>query len=62
MPYVSSSAMSRVEWNNGTLSIWFKGSGKYDYYNVPESVYERLLSSSSKGQFFNDHIRDRYGR
>lgn len=62
MPYVSSSAMSRIEWEAGTLSIWFHKTGRYDYYDVPFHLYERFLSSSSKGTFFNDHIRDQYGR
>jgi KTSC domain len=62
MPYVQSSAISRIEWDAGTLSIWFHESGKYDYYSVPEDLYLRLLTSRSKGQFFNDHIRDKYGR
>ncbi len=61
MPYVNSSAMSRIEWDSGTLSIWFTGSGRYDYYNVPKTIYERLLASRSKGTFFNGHIRDQYG-
>jgi hypothetical protein len=39
MPYVQSSAISRIEWGTGTLSIWFHESGKYDYYGVPEELY-----------------------
>ena len=62
MPRVSSTAMYQVDWQAGTLSIWFHGSGRYDYYNVPEQVYRGLLSASSKGTYFNSHIRDRYGR
>jgi len=60
MPYVRSSAISRIEWSNGTLSIWFHESGKYDYFGVPESVYNAFLEARSKGTFFNDRIRDRY--
>lgn len=60
MVFVRSSAISRIEWRNGTLSIWFHESGRYDYYGVPESVYNAFLASSSKGGFFNDHIKDRY--
>lgn len=61
MPYVSSTAMSRIEWEGGVLSIWFTGSGRYDYPGVPESVYLAFLVAPSKGQFYNDHIKDRYG-
>lgn len=60
MPRVSSSAISRIEWSNGTLSIWFVESGRYDYFGVPESVYIAFLNAGSKGTFFNDRIRDRY--
>ena len=62
MPYVRSSAISRIEWEDGTLSIWFHRTGRYDYFGVPVHLYEKLLSAPSKGEFFNDHIRDQYGR
>ena len=60
MPFVNSSAISRIEWSNGTLSIWFNESGRYDYYGVPEEVYTAFLDAPSKGTFYNDHIKDRY--
>ena len=62
MPLVNSSAISRIEWEDGKLSIWFHDTGRYDYYGVPEALYNRFLASRSKGTFFNQHIRDRYGR
>lgn len=61
MPFVRSSAISRIEWENGTLSIWFHESGRYDYPRVPERIYRAFLVAGSKGQFFNDHIKDQYG-
>jgi len=61
MPHVNSSAISRIEWSDGVLSIWFTGSGRYDYPGVPESVYLAFLAARSKGQFYNDLIKDRYG-
>jgi hypothetical protein len=60
---VSSSAITRIEYDPKTLvlSIWFtSGGGPYYYYGVPEDVYRRFLAASSKGQFFAEHIRDRY--
>ena len=60
MPYVNSSAISRIEWQNGTLSVWFHSTGRYDYYNVPEQLYHAFLSARSKGQFYNDLIREQY--
>lgn len=63
MPYVHSTAISRIEYNPKTmvLSIWFVGSGgPYDYYGVPPHIYEAFLHAPSKGQFFNVYIRDQY--
>jgi hypothetical protein len=61
MPRVNSSAIARIEWEDGTLSIWFHETGRYDYPRVPERVYKAFLAARSKGTFFNDHIRDQYG-
>jgi len=60
MPRVNSSAIYQIEWSNGVLSIWFHDSGRYDYPNVPEATYNAFLMARSKGQFYNDHIKDRY--
>ena len=63
MQYLNSTAIHAVSYNAATmtLTIWFTSSGRgYDYYNVPESIYLGLLRASSKGQYFNAFIRDRY--
>lgn len=63
MPYVSSSAINRIEYEpaSADLQIWFNESGgPYTYIGVPESVYRAFLAASSKGTFFNEYIRDRY--
>lgn len=45
----------------GTLSVWFRPSGRrYDYFEVPATVYDALRRSPSKGRYFNAHIRDGY--
>lgn len=62
MPYVVSSAVSRIEFEAGTMQVWFvESGGPYNYYGVPEPTYRAFLGSPSKGRFFNDQIRDRYG-
>jgi len=55
--------MHRVEYDevSRNLDIWFNGTGRYTYYRVPASVYAGLLAASSKGAYFNDHIRERHG-
>lgn len=42
------------------LEIEFTNGGIYQYDGVPKSVYDRFMSSPSKGRFFSAHIRDKY--
>lgn len=61
MPLVSSSAITRIEWERGVLSVWFRSSAqRYDYPGVAEHVYLAFLSAGSKGRFFDLNIKDRY--
>jgi KTSC domain len=64
MPAVASSAILRIEYNEFAreLHATFTSGNTYTYYGVPKDVYERFLRAASKGQFFNDYIKDRYGR
>lgn len=43
-----------------TLEVEFKGSGVYQYYNVPAFMHERLMGADSIGRFFNAEIRNSY--
>jgi lysyl-tRNA synthetase class 2 len=43
----------RVEFNNGSI---------YKYHDVPDSVYQELKIAPSVGQYFNTHIREKYGQ
>ena len=42
------------------LLIVFQSGRRYTYQNVPAETYAALKSSSSKGEFFNTHIRDHF--
>lgn len=47
--------------DTGTLSVWFRPSGRrYDYFEVPSAVYEALRRAPSRGRYFNARIRDAY--
>lgn len=62
MPQVASSAISRIEYNAPAreLHIVFATGRAYVYFAVPAEIYHQFLRSSSKGEFFNALIRDRY--
>jgi hypothetical protein len=59
---VRSSAMCAVGYDQPTqrMRITFEQGHSYDFCGVPVHVYEALMSPSSKGGYYNDHIRDRY--
>lgn len=60
---VSSSSLASVGYNpdSETLEVEFVTTGKvYEYYNVPQFMYDRLREASSIGQFFNAEIRNAY--
>lgn len=62
MPFVSSSAISRIEYDATTkrMYITFRGSGTYTFCRVPESIYQAFLHAPSIGGFYHDHIKDKY--
>jgi KTSC domain len=42
------------------LHIIFTSGKTYIYMGVPREVYDALLKADSKGEFFNEEIRDQY--
>ena len=42
------------------LEIVFQSGRRYVYRDVPEETYDAMKEASSKGEFFNLHIRDHY--
>lgn len=39
-----------------TLEVEFQSGNIYQYLDVPETIYQSLMTSESKGQFFHDNI------
>jgi len=42
------------------LLIVFQSGRRYTYEDVPAETYAAMKGSSSKGEFFNAHIRDHF--
>ncbi|MDM8346921.1 KTSC domain-containing protein [Pseudochrobactrum sp. sp1633] len=59
---VSSSNIASVGYDeiSQTLEIEFLSGGIYEYYNVPENVYQELISASSVGRYFAQRVRSTY--
>lgn len=56
---VESSVISAVGYTR-VLEITFESGRIYQYYNVPEDVYQGMLDAESKGRYFNQEIRGKY--
>jgi hypothetical protein len=62
MPAVSSSAIDWIDYDRRRriLTVAFRETGTYAYFDVPPNLYRAFLASDSKGGFFNSRIRGRY--
>jgi hypothetical protein len=57
-----SSTIARFRYASETrvLMVEFKNGGRYDYFDVPEIVFERMKTAPSKGQFLAQNIKNAY--
>jgi KTSC domain len=57
---VQSALLVRVGYDSSqsVLELQFRDSAIYRYFAVPPDVVGQLLSSDSKGSFFNRHVRN----
>lgn len=56
---VESSNLASVGYDaeNEILEVEFKHGGVYQYFDVPENVYEELMNASSHGQYFDRNVK-----
>ncbi|WP_234447593.1 KTSC domain-containing protein [Viridibacillus soli] len=61
MVSVTSSKLTHVGFDSSAmiLRIEFKD-GVFEYYGVPERVYNELMEADSKGIYFKRYIKDRF--
>ncbi|WP_428408449.1 KTSC domain-containing protein [Hyphococcus sp.] len=50
--YDTPSQTLEVEFLNGTI---------YQYYGVPQNLYDQLMQAGSKGRFLNTYIKNAFG-
>lgn len=57
---VNSTAIRAVGYDGSTLTVEFHSGRVYDHPHVPYPVYAGLMQASSKGAYYNQHIRGKY--
>jgi hypothetical protein len=57
-----SSTIARFDYmkDRQVLIVEFKNGGRYNYFDVPEIVFERMKSAPSKGKFLAQNIKGKY--
>ena len=58
-PVVSSNIHS-IGYDGTTLYVRFHSGGLYEYLNVPEHIYQGLMSASSHGKYLHAFIKGHY--
>jgi len=60
---VSSSNIAAVgyEESSQTLEVEFLNGAIYEYYDVPENIYQDLMAASSIGGYFAQRIKNVHG-
>ena len=56
---VESSNLASIGYDaeNEILEVEFKHGGVYQYFDVPEKIYDELMNASSHGQYFDRNIK-----
>ena len=59
---VSSSNIANIGYDpvSQTLEVGFLRGGVYQYYNVPQSIYQGLMGASSHGSYLARYIKGSY--
>ncbi len=59
---VSSPSLESIGYDadNEILEVEFKHGSIYQYFDVPEDVYQELMDATSHGKYFSANIRNDY--
>jgi hypothetical protein len=59
---VSSSNVASIGYdvNTLTLEVEFVSGSVYQYFDVPETLYQEFMRASSKGKFLHANIKNNY--
>ena len=57
-----SSNITRFRYDNANrvLFVEFQNGGVYEYFDVPEAIFEQMRSAPSRGQFLAQNVKGTY--
>lgn len=59
-PQSSNIARFAYEAPSQVLTVEFKTGGTYNYFDIPDVIFEQMTTASSKGQFLAQQIKGRF--
>lgn len=59
-PQSSNIARFAYEAPSQVLTVEFKTGGTYNYFDIPDVIFEQMTVASSKGQFLAQQIKGRF--
>jgi len=59
-PESSNIARFKYDEANRVLKVEFKNGGLYDYFDVPDNVFEGMRNAPSKGQYLAQQIKGKF--
>ncbi|EGQ60659.1 hypothetical protein GGI1_01808 [Acidithiobacillus sp. GGI-221] len=59
-PESSNIARFAYDKQNQVLRVEFKNGGQYDYFDVPENVFEGMRNAPSRGQYLAQQVKGIY--
>ncbi len=59
-PESSNVARFRYIETERVLSVEFKNGSTYNYYDVPEALFDQMSAASSKGRFLAQNVKGTY--
>jgi hypothetical protein len=59
---LSSSSLARVAYdpNSMVMSVEFNTGSVYEYFDVPQTLFEQLVAAGSAGQFLVQNVKGTY--
>ena len=59
-PQSSNVARFAYEESNQVLKVEFKNGTVYDYYDIPDNVFQGMKSAPSAGQYLAQNVKSRF--
>jgi len=60
MNAVQSTSISEIGYKRRTMQVKFNNGKLYEFKKIPRAIFDKFLTSMSKGAFFNQEIKAMY--